>query len=244
MSKADMDKIMAKLNTIEQKVTDTNTNLSTLQNKVDNLSTQLSNLKKEKDDLSSKVDKLTEKNKQLMDAVNNLEQYSRKNNVIINGIPWSENEDIKEIIHNLADKLQVDLNPYNICAAHRLQSRENKTPAIIVRFNDNETKSEMIRAAKRIKPTAKKLNFHSNDRIFIGDHLAKHSSNLIKIAKTLRAEGKVMSAWTFNGQVYVRKSESDEAQRITDEEQLSNFVEVIHDTESNKAPRKTRKTKK
>lgn len=66
-----------------------------------------------------------------------------------------------------------------------------KHQAIIVRFNDNEIKSSMKKAStQEMLLTAKKLNFKSNDRIYIGDHLSKQSSLMIKKAKSLKAEEK------------------------------------------------------
>ena len=104
------------------------------------MSSQIAELKSNDERLESAMKELKEENRQLANAVNSLEQYSRKNNVIINGIPYTQDEDIRKVVKNLIHKLGVDINLYNICAAHRLPTRDNKTPAVIVQFNDNEIK--------------------------------------------------------------------------------------------------------
>lgn len=126
---------------------------------------------------------------------------------------------------------------------HRLPSRDNGTPAVIVKFNDNEIKSNVIKASKRAKLTAASLEFDSNDNIYISDHLIGTTAKLLKIAKNLRNEGKILATWTYNGQVFIRKTEESQTVKIAEESQLEDYKEVIHRHDSSTNTRKLRKRK-
>lgn len=67
--------------------------------------------------------------------------------------------------------------------------------------------------------------------IYIGDHLTREATDILKKAKLFRNKGNILSTWTFNGNVYVRKTEEDRAVKITNFEQLDRYVEIIHRTE-------------
>ena len=103
----------------------------------------------------------------------------------------------------------------------------------------------MIKAGKRAKLTAASLNFNSNENIFIGDHLIGAAVKALKTAKNLRNEGKILAVWTFNGQVFIRKTEESQAIKIMEESQLAAFKEIIHGhRQSNSTNIVTRSAKK
>lgn len=237
MLSEDMKQILAKLEAIDKKVTDTNTKLTNLQTTVDELVKDSGNLKNEIIDLKTK-------NYLLQKSVNQLEQYSRKNNVIINGIPVTENEKVRSIVMNLAEKMEITLHELHIAAAHRLPASRNRVPAIVVRFNDSDIKSTLIRESKKQKLNARALGFRENTNIYISDHLSKNSADILKKAKLLREEGKILATWTYNGNVFIRRSETDQARKIAMLEELDSFIEVIHNVGHQESTVATRSKKK
>lgn len=56
--------------------------------------------------------------------IDQLEQYSRKTNMVVDGIPWEENEELKAIIEKLAIKLKIPFNKDEIAAIHRPPSKK------------------------------------------------------------------------------------------------------------------------
>ena len=68
-------------------------------------------------------------------AINELEQYSRKNNVVISGIPEHESESPAGLVIELGRILDVDIRSNDIDAAHRFGRANNRRPRpILVRF--------------------------------------------------------------------------------------------------------------
>lgn len=67
--------------------------------------------------------------------IGDLEQYSRKLNVIIYGIPSLREENLAEIVFTLANKLEVWLKEYHICALDRLLGKKLPYPIILKLIN-------------------------------------------------------------------------------------------------------------
>ena len=67
----------------------------------------------------------------------NLEQYSRKFNLEIHGIPEQESENAERIVLDLAKCLHVNLEPEDIDIAHRMTKGNLQPRPIVVRFANN-----------------------------------------------------------------------------------------------------------
>lgn len=108
----------------------------------------------------------------------------------------------------LAKKLNINLKEFNICGAFRLQSnrRSNETQSITVKLNNTKSKSKLIREVGHQKLTSKKLGYDENVNIYIDNHRLRETTGILKKAKLLSNEGNILSTWTFNGNVFVRKN--------------------------------------
>ncbi len=188
--------------------------------KVDAIAKQIHELKSENEELRAKVDIISQENKTLKRTVNDLEQYSRKCNVIINGIPEFDNENLYEITHMVADNLGVELFDYDISVAHRLPAAEDKIPAIIVKLNSLEKKAQLVQNSKKVKLHGSKIGINPGHPIFVGDQLTPHTAVILKKAKALKKSNDIEFVWYRNGSVFTRKTENDPAIKITDIAQL------------------------
>lgn len=208
------NKLVETVNDIKGLVIDTKT-------RVDGLFASVEEVKAENPNLKSKVEHLTNENAALKTSVKNLEQYSRKNDVIINGIPKVENEEVTEIVYKVADALGVQLNEYDICNAHRLYAPEDKTPAIIVKLNSTIKKTNLIVKSKQIKLHGKALGLTPAFPIYINEHLTKETLSLLNKAIDLKKRGLIVSAWTKDGKVFCRTRHESPAVHIREEASLS-----------------------
>lgn len=83
---------------------------------------------------------------QLKLQINALEQYGRRNNIEIRGIPVSAGEDILNIVNAVAVRLQLPpLTNTDYDAIHRLPSKEGDlAPPVIVRFKDRRMRDTWL----------------------------------------------------------------------------------------------------
>lgn len=121
--------------------------------------------------------KLQKENAELRSAVGslevrmrNLEQHSRRQNLEIDGIPETRNENLGKILEDVAAVIGVDMKLEKVVAAHRVPSfNKKRTPPIVVKFATYEERNAWISGYKTIRPlTANKINtsFNSSVKVF------------------------------------------------------------------------------
>lgn len=196
--------------------------------KIDSFTTELDKLKLENAENKTKIEELSKQNRELSSALNDLEQYSRIDNVIINGIPNTEGENIHEVIIDIAKNLEVNLNEYEINTAHRLYANKDKIPAIIVRLNNRNKKQQLIKNSKRIRLHGKNLNMEPAVPIYVSEHLSPHTLSIYKSAMELKNKGIITYVWIKDSKIFIREDENGQSRRIKDINDLPTPEEVIN----------------
>ena len=155
VNKQDFENYKAKLQiTIGNKITEAINKLNeaitvTLENNKDEI---IQSLKNEVSSLQNRVDKLESQARLLEEAlinneikINNADQYSRRNNIVIQGIPQSvKYKDLEDKVINVLDKVNVKVTKNDIEACHRLGD-SRKT---IVRFVNRKHSFEALKNKK------------------------------------------------------------------------------------------------
>ena len=133
-----------------------------------------------------------------------LRQYTRRNSLRIYGIKESTGENTDRIVLDLCkNKLNVDLNPAEICRTHRLGKRSihnetytdkdgNTKPkhrGIIVKLVSYNTRQRIFSAKKKLKGLG----------IVIREDLTKRRSELLREAQARYSKEKV---WSQDGRIF------------------------------------------
>lgn len=177
--------------------------LAGVQNQLDHLTSENAVLRAEIVQLKKKSDQA--------------EQYSRRNNVRISGLPevstgTDENTDIKVI--EMASKLGVFLTLQDIDISHRLGVRKpDRRRDIIVKFTTRRAKHKIYKARVLAKDRGYKGTY-------INEDLTKERSKLLFLARQLAKKGTIDSAWSFEGNI-LAKDKSNKVHRITSEDDVS-----------------------
>ena len=161
-----------------------------------------------------------------------LEQYDRRQNLELVGVPHEENEDVTQIVLDLAGTIGVDLEEGDISIAHRLPQKRRSAnpragqrksnPAIIVRFISRYKRNEMYE--NRFK--AKEIdNFPVQDMtyLYINKNLTQRRKRLFWKTKQKAIELDYSYIWSNNGQIYVRKDQDNDRIAIKTESDLDNL---------------------
>ncbi|KAK3091154.1 hypothetical protein FSP39_017566 [Pinctada imbricata] len=118
------------------------------------------------------------------------EQYSRKNNVKLHGIPEADAENTSDTVQKvLKDVAQVDLHPEEILAVHRISGKPNEHRPILLKVKNTEVKARIMRKRSVVKRSGKRLT----------DDVTRLNSKLIQ---ELNGCDEIEQAWYFNGNVY------------------------------------------
>ena len=170
--------------------------------------------------LSTQVRVLTGENAALRTAVENLEQYSRAENVIIQGVPLpppGQEENLYEEIPPLLNKLipGVDVKPGSFSVIHRLLSLNSsgapstagpKPPAIVMKFVRRHTRLNLLAKRRLLK----------GKQIMLSEHLSPARAALLKKASQLVNANKLASSWSQDGKILVKTLQNRTVQVFAD----------------------------
>lgn len=125
-------------------------------------------------------------------SVDNSEQYSRRNNLRIFGVPEERNEDTSKVVTILCkEKLKLDISPDLMDSCHRLPGKEPQHRPIIVKFLSHRVKKMISNNKKLLKGT----------KLVIREDLTQFRNSLMKAA--VKKYGN-KSVWSNDGKIYVK----------------------------------------
>jgi len=154
-------KKLDKLDVLEEKLTKIQTDLNNLSPRLEELERRISGNEK---DVKTVLARLDVHEKKFVD----LNVQTRKNNLMIRGIPESEEEDLYETFLTLAGVLGVDLTKKDIDILRRVPTRVRGVPRpVVVRLTNRRMKIEIMN--KRKKVTSFDIGFALPSRVIYGD---------------------------------------------------------------------------
>ena len=165
--------------------------------------------------------------------VDELEQYDRRQNLIFEGVPQFQNENVTEIILSLASKLDVNLTANDISIAHRLPVKrprlnsESKVtnrhhPRIIVRFISRQKRKEMYSNRMKAKHISD-FPVQGMNKLCVNENLTQRRKRLFWLAKQKAKELSYKFIWTSNGQIFIREDKKADSLPIRTEYDLDNL---------------------
>lgn len=202
--------IQKEVETIQQQMTDMQSNVEGMQLKQVENSTKISDLETKVEHLKIENIRLTADNEKLFDLfnqrddvlkqqdnrLNNLEQYSRRNSVRIYGIddrnPKETSHETSEIVANiLKSKLNVDVDIQDIDVAHRTGRflKDGNRP-IICKFVTRLKKFEVIKRRRNLKGTAVVIK---EDLTLINVKRINEASKVENVTKVWSDDGKIIA---------------------------------------------------
>lgn len=207
--------------------------------KIDEYTTLIENFKTEYINIKKDNDKLTKKVSELETQVVELQQYSRANNLEIHGLPETKNENVYNIIRDVAKTLDVQHKDSQIDIAHRIPTKAGNSKPIIIKFTSRTTKEEWIKKYKnklrdmRDKDGPNKVNnlrsIHINKNlpdnpIYINENLSGYYRELLYKTKNFAENNNYKFVWVKNGKIYLRKEVNSISKRVSTTLDLENLI--------------------
>ncbi|XP_054260399.1 uncharacterized protein LOC128985051 [Macrosteles quadrilineatus] len=221
------------LKTTRNEITDLTDAMQFMSNKMDestnlmkNIKEELASMKKENEHLRSDNAALNKEVTSLKSKVRALEQYSRKNNVEVSGIPETPNEDVMSLVKDVGTALGVEIQEGDISVAHRVPSyKKDRPPPLIIQFSRRVTRDTLLHEFRdRKKLNARQINPAFPEKsVYVNEHLAPENKLFLKDMKTKCKDIGYQYAWCRDGKFFVRKCENDRCIRIESCEDLNNL---------------------
>lgn len=163
----------------------------------------IKNLQVENQKLRYKINQLENKVISLEANTNSLEQYGRRNNLEISGIPDSiGHNELEDKVIEILSKVDVNVSNNDIEACHRMGKSKNNSKKTIVRFvNRKFAKKALINRKKLITMDKSSLGL-SND-VFINENLTPENGKIYFHCRQLKRLRKVENTYTRDGIVHL-----------------------------------------
>lgn len=213
------DRTILKLDQMQSDINNVVAEMSALKAQYLEIKVQCDGTSKTVEHLESENARLSKEVDTLQREVSDLQQHTRKNNIIISGVPRTPSENVYMILEQIARVLDIRFDRYDISVAHRLAfGNDRRPPSIIVNFVSRSVKGEWLRS-RRTKGdlTARELHpTFPEDRVYLNEHLTVQTREIFNAARTLKKANKLAGVWTNDGHVMVKKSVNSPPFRIRD----------------------------
>ena len=161
-----------------------------------------------------------------------LDQYGRRENIEVIGIPNTVNDSELElnIIHILRQIGLAHIQHYNIAACHRLRTKDRYGNFnTIVRFVNRKDSISCLKNRKNLH-LCHELGFH---HLYITENLCPSNRSIFDYLCDLKKYGEVKKVWSFNGTVQFKYTDehSEKPKKIFHECDLNYYFE--HGKKSN-----------
>ena len=155
------------------------------------------------------IKKLEQRVDQLEEAADSTEQYSRRPNLRVHGIPETKTDDSENTDQLIVKLVNVDMNfqpPIQlnqIERSHRLGPKtsvdgQKRERAIIVRFRSERVRDEVYRSRFKLKTA------QLEKRVFVNEDLTARRAGLARQTRALKKDHKVNDCWTAGGNVMIK----------------------------------------
>lgn len=214
------------------KVTEFNASVQFLSDSVDASNVLMEKVRADYAEIKKENDLLKKQNNELMDTVydlkdrvRNLEQYSRRTNIEISGIPETPKEDAIQLLRDVGTAIGQELNEEQVMAAHRIPSySKTRTPSLVVQFQTRMQRDSWISAFKKKQSLkAKDVNPRFKDtKVYINEHLSPDNKYFLSQLKLECKDLNIKYVWCKDGKFYVRKKDGDKCFKINRFDDLKN----------------------
>ena len=139
-----------------------------------------------------------------------LEQYGRRNNLVISGIPDSvQNSDLELTVASVLSDIDINVELKEVEDCHRIGKSNNGSKKTIIRFiNRKYCKKALLKRKQLERIDLKKHKFLSGTRIFINENLKVKNEHLAFNCRQLKKRNYIFGIFTKNGTVYIKENEN------------------------------------
>lgn len=142
--------------------------------------------------------------------VEDLEQYTRNRNIQIDGVPEEKDEDLRKMVKDIGDTIEVQFEYKEVDVVHRIptinENNKNCLP-IVVQFTTRQVRDKFLTNAKKTRVNTRDLGKSGVDKpVFVNEHLTKSKKILMFEARKIKIERDYKFLWSKNGKIIIRKN--------------------------------------
>lgn len=178
-------------------------------------------LKEENARLSKENCELTKQVKETKDDLAELQQYSRRANLELKGVPKSTDKTEREIVTALATKVGVTLSTTDIDVAHWVPTKQKNVSNIVIKFMSCAARDKLLGATKKVRLNTSDLGIAGSMPVYLNEHLCPTYKALLGKAIAAKKRYNWRHTWVTNGRILMKKADNSETIRIRNEADLA-----------------------
>lgn len=176
------------------------------------ISNQIANFKNEMDsrfkafrtELQTDIDVISTRQDDIDTRLDILERASLSANLLLNGVPIIENENLNELFEQLCTQIGFTPKEFTLLSIFRVKNK-SKQPTIVMKFISQNARNEFYQRYWKTKNLSLiDLGFETDSRVYVQESLTKANHEIFKQAMSLKRDKKLSSVYTYNGLVYVK----------------------------------------
>lgn len=154
------------------------------------------------------------------------EQWSRRSNIEIYGIPEKRNENLFHILKTIADRAKSDIDLTSdidfITRVSPKNTDTKKVKPIVIRFLARYKKDDFLSQVRKLKLKASDIGYTTcENSIYFNEHLTSFNKTLLRRAKTIAKEKQYTYVWVKNCAIFVRRNDTSPVILISNEQDLN-----------------------
>lgn len=224
------------LNSMREEIAGYRKSVEFMSEKYDDIIKEKKVIKEEVKALQSKNIEMSTVIKDMTNRINTLEQHARAQNVEIQCVPQTKNENLIDIIKQLGTTIKCETKEENILHCTRVMKANNnneRPKSIVVQFNTPRFRDTFLASVitfNKSKPVGEKLNTtHAGIKgakspIFVSEHLSVSNKALHAATRIKAKEKGYKYVWIRGGRIFVRKTDDSDIKVIRDKDSLDLMV--------------------
>lgn len=186
----------------------------------------IQDLKRKNTELSNKNNYLETRVGALEQRLQEMEQQKLSKHIEISNIPFTEEENIQEIVQNVATKLNLPIS--DIEKSRRLPGRKDRPGNIQIIVKEEPMQQKWLETSKKIKLCVKDVSTNTkdntiNDKVFIREALTTYNKKLLWYTKQ-ELKDTYKYIWCKKGTIMVRRQDNDKLIKIRSEEDVQKLA--------------------
>ncbi|XP_039287363.1 uncharacterized protein LOC120352021 [Nilaparvata lugens] len=197
-----------------------NTLMAELKNSIETLKAENTILRETSNTLSNQVTDLQER-------VRSLEQYTRRSNIEISGVPATPKEEVIKLVMDVGAAIDVAVEESHINAAHRVAGfRNDRAPSLIVQFTHRAIRDQWIKKYRENKESITAYNINpafKRSKVYINEHLAPVNKVFLAKLKAKYRAVRIKYVWCHEGKFFIRRSDGEKCQKVMSGSDIDNL---------------------
>ena len=185
-----------------------------------NISTENETLKDRVTSLEDEKDELSDNLISIEQELNRLNQYGRRENIELSGIPTNISQDrLENVVIDILRYIGLeDLESYDIAGCHRIHKSN-----VIVRFVNRKHAIQSLKYKKYLKGCRREFRFKQN--VFMYENLCPAFRSIEEKCRNLMDNELINQLWSYNGIIHFKytNEKTEKPKKILHENQFNNL---------------------